>query len=599
MHTPAARFLRAGLGVCLVLAAILVVAPAAFAVDCRISGTVSDAGTALPGVTVAAYDTQGQVVAEAVTAADGAYAIEPLAPGSYRVGSHPGDSDHSRSYWDGATDLAHATPIALDDAHPAFVADLDVAIRTLPSPAAADDGGPAAAFKLSLQGTSVACSGDTLAVGARLQDYGAARWAGAVYVYRHTTAGWMFEGRLFAPRPTAYSCFGTSVAIGGDHLLIADARYGGTDRFHVFAYARTNDTWRFQRELTPRGDVAARRGLGASMAVSGRTALVGAPAAKIGGELKAGAVYVFTLKQGAWARASRITSPRAGSDDAFGSALTLCGSVALVGAPLDDTAGADSGSAYAFASRDGVWKFRQRLDAGSGSAHAQFGSSVAMDATHAVVAAPRRGRGVVVVFARGGRGWKKQARLGPARATASGFGSSLAIDGETVLVGAPQTGAVFNRSKRPGAVYEYVRSSGAWRRAGLLGLSEMEEQSAVGSAVGILGREFIVLSEWDTRTMDESFYGVRVYDPYVTAAGTPLEASALDGVLMNDFLPDVPSPVTAQLVDGPSHGQLDLREDGSFTYTPDAGYVGTDSFRYDATIPGWWVSRASATVTVR
>src|SRR6185503_13564383 len=32
----------------------------------------------------------------------------------------------------------------------------------------------------------------------------------------------------------------------------------------------------------------------------------------------------------------------------------------------------------------------------------------------------------------------------------------------------------------------------------------------------------------------------------------------------------------------PSHGTLDLNSDGSFTYTPNAGYFGPDSFTYKA-----------------
>ncbi len=36
------------------------------------------------------------------------------------------------------------------------------------------------------------------------------------------------------------------------------------------------------------------------------------------------------------------------------------------------------------------------------------------------------------------------------------------------------------------------------------------------------------------------------------------------------------------LVTQPAHGQLSLNDDGSFTYTPDEGYVGTDSFSFSA-----------------
>jgi large repetitive protein len=51
------------------------------------------------------------------------------------------------------------------------------------------------------------------------------------------------------------------------------------------------------------------------------------------------------------------------------------------------------------------------------------------------------------------------------------------------------------------------------------------------------------------------------------------------GVLGNDFDQEGDS-LTATLVDSTDHGSLVLDTDGSFTYEPDAGYVGADSFSY-------------------
>ncbi len=56
---------------------------------------------------------------------------------------------------------------------------------------------------------------------------------------------------------------------------------------------------------------------------------------------------------------------------------------------------------------------------------------------------------------------------------------------------------------------------------------------------------------------------------------------AAPGVLTNDSDPDGNS-MTAVVATGVSHGQLTLNADGSFTYTPSAGFTGNDSFQYRA-----------------
>ncbi|WP_203236362.1 Ig-like domain-containing protein, partial [Methylobacterium crusticola] len=73
-----------------------------------------------------------------------------------------------------------------------------------------------------------------------------------------------------------------------------------------------------------------------------------------------------------------------------------------------------------------------------------------------------------------------------------------------------------------------------------------------------------------------------VADSYATARDGVLTVAAAAGVLANDSDLDGPSALVALLASDPEHGTLALAADGSFTYTPDAGYVGTDSFAYRA-----------------
>lgn len=69
---------------------------------------------------------------------------------------------------------------------------------------------------------------------------------------------------------------------------------------------------------------------------------------------------------------------------------------------------------------------------------------------------------------------------------------------------------------------------------------------------------------------------VSVSDQYTTAVSTPLTVSS-PGVMSNDS-----HVLTAKILNLPAHGKITFHKNGSFTYTPDADFVGTDSFTYIA-----------------
>jgi hypothetical protein len=85
-------------------------------------------------------------------------------------------------------------------------------------------------------------------------------------------------------------------------------------------------------------------------------------------------------------------------------------------------------------------------------------------------------------------------------------------------------------------------------------------------------------------------------ESYTAQSGSMLTAAA-PGVLANDS--DIDSAtMTAVLVSNPSHGALTLNTNGSFTYTPAAGYSGPDAFSYVANDGEADSGVATATVTV-
>jgi VCBS repeat-containing protein len=85
-------------------------------------------------------------------------------------------------------------------------------------------------------------------------------------------------------------------------------------------------------------------------------------------------------------------------------------------------------------------------------------------------------------------------------------------------------------------------------------------------------------------------------DDLATDEDQPLAVDA-PGLLANDVDAE-DDPLEASLVSGPSHGQLTLSADGSFTYTPDPDYFGPDSFVYQAT-DGTHADEATVSLAVR
>ncbi|HUR19693.1 MAG TPA: Ig-like domain-containing protein, partial [Vicinamibacterales bacterium] len=85
-------------------------------------------------------------------------------------------------------------------------------------------------------------------------------------------------------------------------------------------------------------------------------------------------------------------------------------------------------------------------------------------------------------------------------------------------------------------------------------------------------------------------------DSYSVQSGNTLTTPA-PGVLANDTDPES-SPLAAEVVVTSSHGSLNLAANGSFLYTPAAGYVGPDSFTYRVSDSQAWSNTATVALTV-
>ncbi len=311
-------------------------------------------------------------------------------------------------------------------------------------------------------GNAVAISGDTAMVGAPATIDG-----GAVFVYARVNGQWIQTQRLLPNDPaggTPRACFGCSIALSGNTALIgARSKTVGSVMQQGAVYVFTFDgrEWRQSQELTA-SDGAPGDWFG-TVALSGNTALIGAPNKNGADKVALGAVYVFSFVNATWVQQQMLQASDGQSDDFFGAALAVSGSSGAIGSTLHRVgANAQQGQVYLFSSQNGVWTEQQILRAGDGIKNDQFGSSIAMTADTLLVAAIGKVTsqynltGVVYAFARTSGAWTQSQEITTYDSRkGSDFGSSLAIHGTTAIIGAD--GANVGQISPQGATYVFDR----------------------------------------------------------------------------------------------------------------------------------------------
>jgi RHS repeat-associated protein len=111
---------------------------------------------------------------------------------------------------------------------------------------------------------------------------------------------------------------------------------------------------------------------------------------------------------------------------------------------------------------------------------------------------------------------------------------------------------------------------------------------AVGAQAGLQFEDGVAALSGSSPLVSADVYEV-AEDQTLTVGG--------EGVLYNDLDPAYQT-LTATLAAGPSHGALSLAADGSFAYTPDGNFTGTDSFTYRASNGSATSATALVTITV-
>ncbi len=382
-------------------------------------------------------------------------------------------------------------------------------------------------------GVSVALSGDTLVVGAWLEDSAAkgvngdqtsntSSGSGAVYVFTRSGEAWSQQAYVKASNTGAHDFFGCSVALSGDTLAVGaygedgcgtgvngDQNLNGCGHVGAaYVFTRSGVEWTQQAYLKASNLHAAAR-FGASVALSGDTLAVSAPGDSSGATgvnaeqfsnsaLESGAVYVFTRSVGTWSQQAYVKASNTDEDDWFGSSVALSGDTLVVGAPGEDSAATgvngDQGNCVPVALTGDT---RAVVAPGEASTAINVNVDPISDCTPNV--------GAVYVFTRSGCVWSQEAYL-KASNESSQFGCSVALSGDALAVGAVgerSTAMGVNGDQNAtgaslsGAVYQFTRNGDVWSQQVYLKASNTDANDRFGSSVSLSGDTLAVGAFWE------------------------------------------------------------------------------------------------------
>lgn len=408
-------------------------------------------------------------------------------------------------------------------------------------------------------GFSVAVTSSAIIVGAPYDSTDNFLESGSISIFKKTGATWAWQSTLVPPEVGNLDHFGYAVALENDRAIVSAWRAQHSRGF-VYSLRRNANTWSSlgrivasdseinagmglavalsgtivlagaplaQSTLGPAGSVAtfdwsgatpihdsdfstgegaSGDGFGGSLAISGDTAVVGAPfrdgpTSTWGGHYDVGEAFVFVRTSNGWALQARLKAVDPEYHSLFGAAVAIADDIVLVGSPEDgldipDSNEPDAGSVYVFVRENGAWLPRGKFRGVDTGSFDRFGSSISISERTAVIGAPGAAglagadAGAVYVFTRNGDEWIQQSRLEASVASASAaFGSVVVVSGDTIAGGAPKDDTPVE--PRSGSVFVFERVGGQWLEKSKLFLADGRTYDLFGQSVALSGSTLI------------------------------------------------------------------------------------------------------------
>lgn len=346
--------------------------------------------------------------------------------------------------------------------------------------------------------------------------------AGSAYIFeRNESNNWIQVQKVVASDRSAQDWFGCAVAINGDYAIVGakfdDQNENGENLIDnagaLYIFKRNEDgEWNQIKKLVAT-DRQKQANFGEAVSISGMKIISGSRHA----DNDAGAAYVFESEDDNWEiiHAQKIVASDSKANDAFGKSVSISNDFTIIGANHEDEDEFDgstklsAGSAYIF-ERVGLgnWQQVQKVIASDRDDNDQFGISVSIDNTYAVVGAHYEDEdpfgenslaaaGSAYIFERDDNGiWKQvQKVVASDRETEDVFGEYVSINGKNAIIGAWGKKYYMDETNwlpGVGSAYIFTREeNGNWSQSQKLNNSDPGEYDRFGIGVAIDGNNAI------------------------------------------------------------------------------------------------------------
>ena len=203
-------------------------------------------------------------------------------------------------------------------------------------------------------GHSVLVHKDTIIVGAPRHTHSGVRFTGVAYVFRRDGENWVEHTKLTAADASPSDGFGTSIAMSGDTVAVG-APLADTDRGKdagaAYVFVRDGAGWKQEAKLGSR-DAKKADQFGFSVANTGNSVIVGAKT-RDEGEPGSGAAYSFVRSNGVWEQKEKVVPDDPGQKINYGAWVAMSGNTVIVSAhngPNDGPEWGDGAAVHIYSS---------------------------------------------------------------------------------------------------------------------------------------------------------------------------------------------------------------------------------------------------------